>query len=143
MTTARTGWGGSFKFDNDSNVLTELVEVKSFTLPNGTVEQLDATHLKSPNRRREKVAGMIDDGDLVVTMNYVPGSATDLLIMQAFTEGDTRSYEAHIPRASGTDWLVSGDAFISGVDRGEIVADGIMEVAVTFTLSGAATEASA
>jgi hypothetical protein len=62
--------------------------------------------------------------------------------MQAFTEGDTRSYEAHIPRASGVDWLVSGDAFISAVDRGEIVADGIMEVAVTFTLSGAATEGS-
>lgn len=142
MTAAKTGWGGEFHFDNDSGALTELVEVVSFTLPNGTVEQLDATHLKSPNRRREKVAGMIDDGDLQVTLNYVPGSATDLLIMQAFTEGDTRSYAAHIPRASGVDWIVSGDAFIAGVDRGEVVADGLMRVTVTFTLSGAATEGS-
>lgn len=140
MTAAKTGWGGEFHFDNNSGSLTELVEVVSFTLPNGQTEQLDATHLKSPNRRREKIAGMIDDGDLQVTLNYVPGSATDLLIMQAFTEGDARSYEAHIPRASGVDWIVSGDAFISGVDRGEIVADGIMRVTVTFTLVGSATE---
>jgi hypothetical protein len=139
MTAAKTGWGGEFHFDNDSGSLTELVEVKGFTLPNGTTEQLDATHLKSPNRRREKVAGMIDDGDLVVRLNYVPGSATDLLIMQAFTEGDTRSYKAEIPRAT-TNWLVTGEAFISGVDRGEVVADEIMEVAVTFTLSGSPTE---
>lgn len=139
MTAAKTGWGGSFHFTNNSAVLTELVEVKSFTLPNGEVEQLDATHLKSPNRRREKVAGMIDDGDLQVVLNYVPGSATDLLIMQAYTEGDTRAYEANVPRAT-TDWTISGTAFVSGVDRGEIVADGIMEVTVTFTLSGSSTE---
>ena len=142
MTAAKTGWGGEFHFTNDSAVLTELVEVKGFTLPNGTVEQLDATHLKSPNRRREKIAGMIDDGDLVVRLNYVPGSPTDLLIMQAFTEGDIRAYEAEIPRASGVNWVVSGTAFISAVDRGEVVADAIMEVAVTFTLSGSSTEGS-
>jgi hypothetical protein len=140
MTAAKTGWGGEFWFDNNGGTLTELVEVKGFTLPNGTTEQLDATHLKSPNRRREKIAGMIDDGDLVVRLNYVPGSPTDLLIMQAFTEGDTRSYAAEIPRASGVNWIVSGEAFISGVDRGEVVADEIMEVAVTFTLSGSPTE---
>lgn len=140
MTAAKTGWGGAFKYDNNAGTLTELVEVKGFTLPNGTVEQLDATHLKSPNRRREKIAGMIDDGDLVVRLNYVPGSPTDLLVMQAFTEGDIRSYAANIPRASGVDWVVSGDAFIAGVDRGEILPDGIMEVAVTFTLSGSSTE---
>lgn len=139
MTAAKTGWGGSFSFTNNSAALTELVEVKGFTLPNGTTEQLDATHLKSPNRRREKVAGMIDDGDLVVRLNYVPGSATDLLIMQAFTEGDTRAYEAAIPRAT-TDWIVSGNAFISAVDRGEVNVDNIMEASVTFTLSGSATE---
>lgn len=143
MTVAKTGWGGAFKFDNNSNVLTELVEVASFTLPNGQTEQLDATHLKSPNRRREKIAGMIDDGDLQVVINYEPGGATDLLIAQAHTEGDIRSYEALIPRASGIDWSVSGDAFVSGYDRGEIVADGIMRGTVTFTLSGSSTEAAA
>lgn len=142
MTAAKSGWGGEFHFDNDAGTLTELVEVVSFTLPNGQTEQLDATHLKSPNRRREKISGMIDDGDLQVVLNYVPGSVTDLLLAQAHTEGDIRSYQAVIPRASGVDWLIAGDAFVSGYDRGEIVADGVMRATVTFTLSGAATEGS-
>jgi predicted secreted protein len=141
MTAAKTGWGGTFSFDDNSGTPFEWVEVKSFTLPNGSVEQLDATHLQSPNRRREKIAGMIDDGDLTVVLNYVPGSTTDVNIMQAFTEGDIRTYTAVVPRVA-TDWEITGDAFIAGVDRGEITPDGIMEVTVTLTLSGASTEGS-
>lgn len=141
MTAAKTGWGGEFHFDNNSNVLTEWVEVKSFTLPNGETEKIDATHLKSPNRRREFISGMIDDGDLTVVLNYVPGSQTDVDIMQAFTEGDTRDYMAVVPRAT-TDWEITGTGFISGVDRGEITPDGVMEATVTLTLVGSATEGS-
>lgn len=142
MTAAKTGWGGEFHFDNSSDVLTELVEVVSFTLPNGETEQLDATHLKSPNRRREKIPGMIDDGSLTVVINYVPGSATDLLLAEAHTAGDTRDYMAVIPRETA-DWEVTGEAFVSGYDRGEVVADGVMRATVTFTLSGSSSEAAA
>lgn len=141
MTNAKSGWGGAFTFDDNSGTPTELVEVVSFTLPNGETEKLDATHLKSPNRRREFVSGMIDDGDLEVVLNYVPGSATDLLLSQAHTEGDTRDYQAAVPRATGL-WLFDGTAFVSGYDRGEIVADGIMRATVTFTLVGSSTEGS-
>lgn len=141
MTAAKTGWGGEFHFDNNSDVLTEWVEVKSFTLPNGETEKLDATHLKSPNRRREFISGMIDDGDITIVLNYVPGSVTDVNIMQAFTEGDTRDYMAVVPRAT-TDWEITGTGFISGVDRGEITPDGVMESTVTLTLVGSASEGS-
>lgn len=141
MTAAKTGWGGEFHFDNNSNVLTEWVEVKSFTLPNGETEKVDATHLKSPNRRREFISGMIDDGDLTIVLNYVPGSTTDVNIMQAFTEGDARDYMAVVPRAT-TDWEITGTGFISGVDRGEITPDGVMEVTVTLTLVGSSSEGS-
>lgn len=142
MTAAKTGWGGEFWLDSAANVLTELVEVVSFTLPNGETEQIDATHLKSPNRRREFIAGMIDDGDLTIVLNYVPGSASDLLIMAALTDGVTRDYLAVIPRLTNN-WEVMGTGFVSGVDRGEVVADGKMEVTVTLRLSGSATEAAA
>ena len=141
MTAAKTGWGGEFHFTDNSAALTEWVEVVSFTLPNGETESLDATHLKSPNRRREKVAGMIDDGDLTVVLNYIPGSVTDLAIRQAFTEGDTRAFMAVIPRAT-TDWEITGNAYVSGDDRGEIVGDGVMRRTVTLTLVGDSTEGS-
>lgn len=142
MTNAKTGWGGEFHFDNNSDVLTEWVEVVSFTLPNGETEKIDATHLKSPNRRREFISGMIDDGDITIVLNYVPGSQTDLDIMQAYTEGDTRDFMAVVPKATG-EREYSGTGFISGVDRGEIAADSKMECTVTMTVVGSTSEADA
>ena len=144
MTAAKTGWGGEFHLDNNAvtPVLTELVEVVSFTLPNGETESIEATHLKSPNRRREFVPGMIDDGDLTVMINYVPGSPTDLLLAAAQNDGKTRNYKAVIPRVT-TNWTISGTCHITGIDRGTVEVDSVMRATVTLKLSGSSTEAAA
>lgn len=143
MTTeAKTGWDAEFHLGNASNVLTELDEVVSFTLPNGAVEMLDATHLKSPNRHREKIAGLIDDGDISVTFNYVPGAATDVLIRAAKADGVLRDFMAVVPRATAN-WQVTGTGVVTGWDRGEIVGDGVMRGTMTLTVSGDQTEAAA
>ncbi len=141
-TAAKTGWGGEFHLDDASNVLTELGEVVSFTLPNSVVETLDATHLKSPGRKREKISGLIDDGDIQVVVNYVPGGATDVLVRAAKADGVLRDFMAVIPRATAN-WEVSGTGIVTGWDRGEIVADGVMRGTMTLTVSGDQTEAAA
>ena len=141
MTLAKTGYGGEFHLHNGTT-LTELVEVVSFTLPNGETETIEATHLKSPNRRREYIAGMIEDGELEVMLNYVPGSATDLLIVTAATSGDTRAFMAVIPRETA-DWEIAGNCIVTGYDRGSVEADGKMEATMTVRLTGATTEAAA
>ncbi len=140
MTTAKTGWGGEFHLDSAANVLTELVEVVSFTLPNGETETVEATHLKSPNRRREYVPGMIDDGDLEVVINYVPGSATDILLRAALDDGVTRDWMAVIPRETAN-WEATGDGIVTGYDRGSVEVDGVMRATVTLKVTGATTEA--
>lgn len=142
MTNAKTGWGGKFHLDNASGVLTELVEVVSFTLPNGETEQIDATHLQSPNRRREFIAGMIDDGELEVVMNLVAGSATDTLIATAVTDGVGRTWKAEVPKASGMR-TYTGECVVTGYDRGTIEPDAKMEATMTIKLSGGYTEADA
>lgn len=142
MTAAKTGYGGEFHLANASDVLTELVEVVSFTLPNGEVETVEATHLKSPNRRREYISGMIDDGELEVVLNYVPGSATDVLILAALTDGEAREYMAVIPRETA-DWEITGTCIVTGYDRGSVDADGKMEATMTVRLTGASSEAAA
>lgn len=141
-TAAKTGWGGEFHLDNATATLTELSEVVSFTLPNGQVEQIDATHLKSPNRHREFIAGMIDDGDLSVVLNYVPGGASDALIREAKADGKTRAFMAVVPRATAN-WEVNGTGIVTGWDRGEVVADGVMRGTLTLKVSGDQTEAAA
>lgn len=142
MTAAKTGWGGEFHLDSATDVLTELVEVVSFTLPNGEAETVEATHLKSPNRRREYVPGMIEDGDLTVVLNYVPGSASDVLLMAALNDGDTRDWMAVIPRETAN-WEITGDGIVTGVDRGTVEADGVMRATVTIRVTGATAEAAA
>lgn len=142
MTAAKTGWGGAFWLDSAVDVLTELVEVVSFTLPNGESETIEATHLKSPNRRREYIPGLIEDGELEVVINYVPGSATDILLRAALDDGVTRDWMATVPRAT-TNWEVTGDGIVTGYDRGSVVADGKMEGTVTIRVTGAVTEAAA
>lgn len=140
MTAAKIGWGGEFHLDNASDSLTELVEVVSFTLPNGETEQVEATHLKSPNRRREFIAGMIDDGELEVVLNYVPGSATDILLRAAQDDGVVRDWMAVIPRETAN-WEVTGDGIVTGYDRGTVEVDGVMRATVTIKVSGAQVEA--
>jgi predicted secreted protein len=142
MTAAKTGWGGQFWLDSAGDVLTELVEVVSFTLPNSQAETVEATHLKSPNRRREYIAGMIEDGELELVVNYVPGSATDILLCAALADGVTRDYKAVVPRATAN-WEITGDCIVTGYDRGSVIADGKMEGTVTLRLTGDATEAAA
>lgn len=142
MTLAKVGYGGEFHLGNSTDILTELVEVVSFTLPNGETETVEATHLKSPGRRREYIAGMIEDGELEVTLNYVPGSATDTLILEAATSGDTRAFMAVIPRETAN-WEISGNCIVTGYDRGTVEFDGKMEATLTVRLTGASTEAAA
>lgn len=143
MTAAKTGWGGEFHLDATAGAgsPTELVEVVSITLPNGETEKVEATHLKSPNRRREFIAGMIDDGEMEVVINYVPGSATDVLVRTALTDGETRGWMAVIPRVSA-DWEITGEGAVIGYDRGTVEVDGVMRATITIAVSGSQTEGS-
>jgi predicted secreted protein len=117
MTDARIGWGGEVHLstDNTEANLTELAEVTDCTFPQDEVEEVEATHLKSPGRRREFISGMIDGGEVTVSGNYVPGSATDLLLTGAKETGTTRKVKFVIPDESGTgtaDWNMVTSCFV-------------------------------
>jgi hypothetical protein len=79
-TNAAIGLGSEFWLDNASGTLTQLGEILTVTPPNPQTAEVEATHMASPNRRREFIAGLIEDGEGTFEMNYVPGSTTDLLI---------------------------------------------------------------
>lgn len=140
---AGTGWAGQFWLDNATGTLTELVQVVGFTLPQDQVDQVEITHLKSTNRRREFAPGLIDGGEFQVTLNYRAGSDTDKLLAAAVqdTTGATRSFKAVIPERGVATWDVTGESIVTGYDRGEVTAEDKMEATVTLKISGALTEA--
>jgi predicted secreted protein len=114
MTDARIGYGTEFWLEDDTSptpVLTQLGEILSVSVPNSQIEDVEATHMESPGRRREWISGLIDDGEGTFEMNYVAGSATDLLIQDAVTDGVTRGYRIVLPDGS-TGWEITGDCIV-------------------------------
>jgi hypothetical protein len=117
MTEARIGWGGKIYLstDNTEANLVQLQEVTDCTFPSDEVDEVEATHLQSPGRRREYISGLIDGGEVTVNMNYVPGGATDLLLTAAKEAGTTRKVRFVIPSDDGTgsaDWNIVTSGFV-------------------------------
>lgn len=139
MTSAKIGYGSQFWLDNDAAVLTKLGEITGVTLPNPQVEDVEATHMESPDRRREYIAGLIEDGEGTFEMNLVPGSATDTLIRTALSDGETRGYKVVLPTPTGT-WEVTGDCIVKGYERA-VPIDDRMTATLTVRFTGASTEA--
>ena len=140
MTTqAQIGWGAQLWIDNSSGTLTQIAEVTSITPPNPQTAEKEATHFGSPNRRREYIAGLIEDGDATFGINYKPSSATSALIQEAQDSGTVRDYKIVLPDGTGT-WEITGQLIVKGFSRSIPIDDKMTaEIAVRFT--GAKTEA--
>ena len=104
-TEARLGWGGEVQLSTslDYAGCVELEEVRAVpTFPSIEADEHEVTTLKSPDRMKEFIAGLRDGGDMTVTLNYVPGGITDLLLTAAAEVGTTRAIRIIIPDDSGT-----------------------------------------
>jgi len=88
-TRAILGYGTTvFLSDTGSpGVYTQIQEVTEVTPPNLQVDDVEATHMTSDNRTREYIAGLIEAGEASVAMNRIPGSATEILLMNLQTAG--------------------------------------------------------
>lgn len=140
-TEAQIGYGAEFHLEDDATpaVLTLLGEITGISLPNPQTAEVEATHFKSPNRRREYISGLIDDGEGTFEMNYVPGSATDTLIQDAQSDGVARGYKIVIPDGAGT-WEITGSCIVKGYER-NVPIDDRMTASLTVRFTGASTEA--
>jgi hypothetical protein len=146
MTEARSGWGGEFHLstDDDPANYVELEEVVSFTLPDDTIDEIEASHLKSPGNRKEYIAGMIDGGDVTVEFNYVPGSDTDLALRNARDTRTIRAVKFGIPNKLGVvTHEVETFGFLKGYSRGPIEGGSKIAAQATFRITGAQSEGAA
>jgi predicted secreted protein len=82
-TSAKIGFGNLFKIGNGATpeVFTTVAEVTGIKPPKMKRDTVDATHMQSPNGWREFIAGLKDGGEVSVELNFVPGSATTILLM--------------------------------------------------------------
>lgn len=142
MTEARIGWGGKFYLGtaNTEASLVQMQEISEIGFPTDETDEVEATHLLSPGRRKEFVAGLIDGGEFNVVMNYVPGSATDLAFTDAKDTGTTRTVRIVIPDDTGTgtaDWNIVASGFVKKYSPDNMTTGEIIKATATIRVTGA------
>ena len=132
MTDASIGYGSYFHISQDSgSTWIAIAEVFDITPPSDTVDQIDVTHMQSPNRRREFIAGLSDPGSASFEMNFVPGSASDLKIQEIRGTGEQVLCRITFPNA--VTWQFTGQ--IESYEPA-IPTDDRMTASVSFKVSG-------
>ncbi|WP_430261920.1 phage tail tube protein [Neorhizobium sp. DAR64862/K0K3] len=134
MTEARIGYGTQYEIWNATLPVPAFVfvaEVTSVTPGAASADRIDATHMMSPGRRREYIAGLIDNGEASFEINWVPGSTTDELLRSLMSSGTTVPHRITFPN----DVTVTYDAAITGYEK-EIPVDDRMTATVTVAVSG-------
>ncbi len=133
-------WGNEFHLANAAGELIELDEVTEIPFGDEEAEDVEVTHMKSPNRRKEYASGLIEPGTATLSMNYIPGSPTDVLIREAHAAGKPRAYREIL--TDGTTkkiWQIDGFLLVKSRPRTVSVgAKMALQVNVRFT--GAITE---
>lgn len=138
---ARIGWGGKvyLSTDNTEGNLTLLGEVKTTGFPQDETDEIEVTHLNSPDRYKEFIQGLIDAGEFNLTLNYVPGSATDILLTAAKGTGTVRKARIVVPDDSGTgaaDWNFTFPAFVKKYAPDEMQPNEAITATVTIRIAG-------
>lgn len=133
------GFGAKF-FLHNGTALTEVADVMGVTPPSPTVETIDTTTHGSPGGVREFIAGLIDTGEGSIRINYLPGSASDVLLSAAVMSRAVKAWKINVPAQTGT-WDFTGNCVVTGYEKDDVVIDDKMTAIVTFKVSGLITEA--
>lgn len=88
---ASIGYGSRFQISSDGGInYTDMAEVVDITPPNETADVIDVTHMQSPDKTREFIEGLKDPGEVSFTINFVPGSGTDVTLRTMVGRQDCR-----------------------------------------------------
>lgn len=109
----------------------KLNKVGDIEAPDEQVDEVQVTHQESPGRRRQFIAGLIDSGEVTVPMNYIPGSADHLLLMEIRATAEEVLIEFTLG-TTGTPETFTG--FLKGYARTAPIDDK-MTASATFRLS--------
>jgi hypothetical protein len=138
-TAAQIGWGGKCYLQDSGGTYVQLAEVTAIPFPEDQIADVKATHMLSPGRREEYIAGLIDGGTGDIAMNYVPGSATDVLCRDLVATGATRGLRVQLLQADGSYYEIDVNVIGKQYKRNAPI-DNRMDATLTVRFTGAATE---
>ncbi len=118
MTLGTSGFGTLLQIGDGGapETFTTIAEVVTIGGPGMTRELIDMTNHSSPNSWREKIAGLLDGGELNATINYLPANATHQKsaggLLQDLVDGPQRNFQIVWTDVGNTTWVIP--AIVSG-----------------------------
>jgi len=136
-TNASLGYSSSFSIqaENSPDNMVDIAEVTNITPPSFSLDQIDVTHMASPNGTREFIPGLIDPGEASLDINFVPGNASDLRIQELLnlTGSAVRSRQMRITFPNHVTWTFQG--VVTGYEP-TVPVDDKMAATITIKVTG-------
>ena len=131
------GFGALFKHDSGAGTYVTVANVTKIRPYGLKADSIDISDHESPNRYREKTAGMLESGSVSIDLNYDQDEATHQLMET--TLGTSKNYRIVFP---GTARTATFAGFIESVTP-ELPFDNKMTCSVNIVISGKVTWAAA
>jgi len=133
------GYGDTLEWSTDDGATwNDVVELKSCTLPTGTIEKIERTHMASPGRTKEYAIGLRDINDVEFTFNFA--SATYEALFTLEKAGTVVQWRHSLARnddeTTGAVFEYDGAVELGG---GERTVDGITEISGTVKVTAVHT----
>lgn len=119
--------------DGAGNItFTQLLGIDDIDLPSAQADEIEVTHMQSPNNTKEFIGGLIDNGEVSIGMHYVPGSDVDVLLQAIADTRETIQLEFTVANGGTAETYA---AFLKQYQRHAPVKDA-MKADATFRISG-------
>jgi Lambda phage tail tube protein, TTP len=101
--TPFTGYGLQFKYQSSPSPLTFLAvdKVQKVTMPAIKIDTAEVTAMDSPNRSKQFIATIQDNGEVTVQGVFVPGNASQIAL-KALADFTEHQFEVVLPNSLGT-----------------------------------------
>jgi len=127
-----TGLKTKFYRSEDGTTWEEIAQVANITPPQPEREVAEVDELDPPGGIRKKLAGIIDPGEVSLTLNFDPENQGHLDMEQDFRDGVARHYRIVLPNNYG--WTFQG--IVTSYAPQEISSGEVVQVEVTIALTG-------
>lgn len=129
-TLLKRGDGGS------PEAFSTVAEVRDISGPNFSAQTVAVTHQESPGGFAEKIATILDGGQVTFELGFLPASAGHKAILSDYTSRTKRNYRLQFPDGGSTYWPFA--AIVTGFSPKEPVA-GDLTADVTLEITGQVT----
>lgn len=130
-----TGLRTKFYRSDDGTTWEEIAQIASIQPPQPEREVAEVDELDPPGDVRKKLAGLIDAGEVVVTLNFDPTNLGHIALEQDFRDAEARQYRIKLPNNWG--WTFTG--IVTAYQPQEITSGDVVQAQVTITLTGVYT----